>query len=127
MIRRRAFFSFLIRRFSVYVFVTALIAGLFHFVFGIWPVTQLAGLPLLFLVPAFFEYNSIPRGIIFRSGFRLETEDASGAITGEQSFGFRRFLWLTRLVYCQKGKVITIPLEAFAVSRSEVLAQISES
>ncbi len=126
MIARRRYMRFFAQRFLALLFIWGIFCSLLFFVHGRLEIDLLyfsVGLVLLLFVGLFFfEYDALPRGLMVRSGFRLDIEDASGKITEGIEFGIRRFLWLTRITYCAEGKVITLPLEAFHLSRREIQA-----
>jgi len=69
---------------------------------------------------SFFEYDSQPRGLSVRPGWKLDIEDASGQLIEGIPFGVTQYLWINRIVYFRNGKVIKVPIEAFCISPGEI-------
>ncbi len=131
MVRRRSFLGFfcgrLLKNSVVYGFLiifvsTGLTVGLSSWVQAVPP---FVGMLVVLSAISFLEYDSQPRGLRFSSGWKLDIEDASGQITEGIEFGVKQYFWITRIIYCRNGKVIKIPLEAFCISRREVISQAS--
>jgi hypothetical protein len=114
MTARRPFLSFIVLRLSACAIVACLALAALTLV-GL--ITEVSPNPFLVLalvltVSGFFEYDSLPRRIGIDSGI-LTIEDASGEITSTREYGFKRLLWLPRVVCTRDQSVVSIPLEAY--------------